>query len=161
MNDEEIIKYNSTINLPLVIMHKPASLDIIKKNTTLILEMMGCFNIFIIDNNLKNSLFIKKFFEDKSFQIYLADNIIDARNTLFKMNGFPFIIFFSKNIIDSFTQEIEQEFNYIKSSYKCILNENENIIYKTFIEYDNIIININNKILDNILIEAVEKYCNN
>ncbi len=162
MNDEEIIKYNTTVNLPLVIMHKPASLEIIKKNTTLILEMMGCFNIFIIDSNLKSSLFIKKFYEERSFQIYLTDNLIDARKILFKMNGFPLIILFSKNIIESFSQEIEQEFNYINTSYKCILNEDNNIINKEklSLKYDNIITKINNNVLNNILTNAIEKYCN-
>jgi hypothetical protein len=160
MNDDEILKYNRTTKLPLVIMHKPASLEIIKKNTTLILEKMGCFNIFVISNNLNFTLIIKKFYENKYFPIFNIDNIIDARKILFTFNGFPLIIFISKSILDICSNEIKEEFNFI-NSFKCIIIENDDNDYndEIFI-FDHKIHKINDIILNNILTNSINKFSN-
>jgi CheY-like chemotaxis protein len=158
MNDNDIYKYNNAVNLSLVIMHKPASLDIIKKNTTTILEIMGCYTILIIDDNLEQSNIIKSFYENKSFSILATDNIYEARNLLFQMNGLPLIIIISKSICNILSDEIEQEFNYI-NSYKCLINIPENTHIKSKIVYNKIINNINENYLNIILDEAIDKYC--
>jgi hypothetical protein len=159
MNDNEIYKYNNAVNLSLVIMHKPASLDIIKKNTTTILEIMGCYTVLIIDDNIVQSNMIKKFFESKSFNVLSTDNIYDARDYLFQMNGLPLIIIISKSISNILSDEIEQEFNYI-NSYKCLINIPENTHIKSKIVYNKIINEVNENNLDIILDNSIEKYCN-
>jgi DNA-binding response OmpR family regulator len=159
MNDNEIYKYNNAVNLSLVIMHKPASLDIIKKNTTTILEIMGCYTVLIIDDNIVQSNMIKNFFESKSFSVLSTDNIYDARDYLFQMNGLPLIIIISKSISNILSDEIEQEFNYI-NSYKCLINIPENTHIKSKIVYNKIINEVNENNLDIILDNSIEKYCN-
>ncbi len=160
MNDTEIIKYNTTINLSMVIMHKPASLEIIEKNTKLILEILGYLNILIIDQN-KTSIFLKNYFEKQNFNVFISDNITNARHILFdKLNGAPLIIFFDKNIVESFSEEIIEEFNLIEHSYKCILNneiDNKINISYTSLNYDSNLFEINTKLLNNIIINAINK----
>ncbi len=159
MLDNEISQYTNSINLPFSIMHKPASLDIIKTNISSILEMLGCVNILVIDENTSNSNTIKDTYTKMFYNVFVTNNISDARNILFKMNGSPLIIFFSTSIINTIDKNIIQEFFYI-NSYKCKTdNDNVTNVDIPFI-FDKIITDLNQSTLAKILKESLVKHCN-
>lgn len=158
MNDSEIQKYTSSINLAFSVMHKPASLKIIQNSVITVLQMMGCYNILVINEDIEQKDYIYNIFKEKSFSVLTTDNIIDARNLLFKMNGTPLIIFITTSIIKTIDTEIEQELSYI-DSYKVIIDSNNTLITKPL--YCDVSINSIDISINKIIDSSINKYCDN
>jgi response regulator of citrate/malate metabolism len=159
MLDNEIIQYTNSINLPFSIMHKPASLDVIKTNISNILEMLGCVNILIIEDDKIKSDTIKDIYTQMFYNVFLANNIDEARKILFKMNGTPLIIFFSTNIINTINKDIIQEFFYI-NSYKCKTDNNPVTNTDVPFIFDKIINDLSTSTLQKVLKESLVKHSN-